>query len=516
MTDKPTLLFSHAPGAAALPDVIVRCGRDGRFLWVSDSIECAAGVSPAWFVGRTHRELELPREIGGARWSSLLDEVFRTGRAAKLAFTVDEGGSTRCLELRVMPDRGGANAAESATGVVRDVTGLLDEAAGIGLRHDTEAGTAREDAEGPGHERLMESVGRLAGGIAHDINNVLTVIKGGVELMLGSGTLGEDQMEDLKGIDAAADRASALTDRLLAFGRRPPLQPAVVDLNEIVGRVERMARGGLGEDVDLRVERDPAPASVFVDEGQMEKVILELVQNARAAMPRGGTIRVSTRLADERPGAPRVELAVSDTGEGIAPEILPRIFDPFFTTRPGAFGAGLGLSTVFGIVRQSGGTCSVRSTPGAGTRFVVRLPRAASAAVEPASPPPLADGPGGHELVLVVEDDDSVRSVARRILVSGGYHVMEARTPSEAILLAGDEAGPIHLMLTDVGLPEVSGTTLARRIREMHPEIRVLFMSGHHDEALSRHGLEGGAPFVHKPFTVEGLRESVREILRAA
>jgi len=515
MTADATFLFSHAPGAATLPDVIVRRGRDGRYLWVSDSLESATGISPERFVGRTQGEAELPTAIGGARWSSLMDEVFHTGRAARLAFTVEDGGSARCLELRVMPDLGGADGVASVTGVVRDVTALLDEAAGIRLRLETGAGAAeREGGDRVDHSRLMDSVGRVAGSIAHDINNVLMAIKGGVELMLCSGALSEDQLDDLNGIDAAADRAAALTERLLAFGCRQPRKPKVVDLNEVVARVERIARGRLGPGFDFRVERGAAPASVFVDEGQMEKVLLELIQNARDAIPGAGTIRVSTRVAaDEAGGPPRVALSVSDTGEGIAPEVLPMIFDPFFTTRRKGIGAGLGLSTVYGIVRQSGGTCDVHSVPGAGSRFVVYLPAAASAAPEPASPP--LDRPAGHKLVLVVEGDDSVRSVARRILLASGYRVLEARTPAEAIQMAGAEPGPIDLVLTDVVLPDESGSTLARRIRELHPEARVLFMSGHHD-ALSRHGVDRGAPVVRKPFTVDGLRESVREILRTA
>jgi len=519
MSADSTFLFSHAPQAAVSPDVIVRCGRDGRYLWVSDSIEGATGISPDRFAGRTHREVELPPEIGGARWSPLVDEVFRTGRAAKLAFTVGDGDSTRSLELRVTPERGGADGVGSVTGVIRDVTGLLDEAAEVRARRGAEdrgdGAEDRGDGDEAGQARLTEVVGRLAGGVAHDINNVLTAIKGGVELMLGSGSLDEDQLEDLEGISAAADRAGALAERLLALACRQPMRPEVVDLNETVEKVARTARGRLGAEFGLRVERAPAPASVLVDEERMEKALLELVLNARDAMPGGGTITVAARLAPgEGRGSPRVELSVSDTGEGIPAEVLPRIFDPYFTTRRSGMGSGLGLSAVHGIVRESGGTCSVRSAPGAGTRFAVHLPLAASPAA--ASPPSHGRGPAGHELVLVVEDDDSVRSVARRVLVSSGYQVMEARTPAEALLLAGDEPGPIHLMLTDAALPEVGGTTLARRIREMHPGIRVLFMAGHHDDALSRQAGECGAPVVRKPFTVDGLRERVREILRAA
>jgi hypothetical protein len=520
MTTDATLLFGHAPGPATLPDVIVRRARDGRYLWISDSIECATGIPPARFVGRTSGEAELPHGIGGGRWSSLMDEVFRTGRAARLAFTVEDGGATRCLELRVMPDLGGADGVASVTGVVRDVTELLDEAAGTRHRRETGAGAAeREGGDGPDRARLMEAVGRAAGSIAHDVNNVLMAIKGGVELMLGSGTLSEDQLDDLNGIDAAADRAAALTERLLAFGCRQPRQPRVVELSEIVARVERTTRGGLGPGVELRVERDPAPASVLVDEGQMERVLLELIQNARDAMPGGGTIRVSTRAEAGEGGSPGVTLSVGDTGEGIAPEVLPMIFDPFFTTRRKGIGAGLGLSTVYGIVRQSGGTCDVHSVPGAGTRVVVHLPLAASAsasaAPEPGPSSPSLGPPAGHELVLLVEGDDSVRSVARRILLASGYRVREARTPAEAVSMAGDEPGPIHLVLTDVVLAGVGGAALAQRIRELHPEARVLFMSGHHD-APSGHGVDRGAAIVRKPFTVDGLRESVREVLRPA
>jgi two-component system, cell cycle sensor histidine kinase and response regulator CckA len=371
----------------------------------------------------------------------------------------------------------------------------------------------------------MDAVGGLAAGIAHDFNNLLSVILSYSEMLASDLKEGDPVRADLHEIEAAGQRAVALTRQLLAFSRQQVLQPKVVDLSKIVGGMEKMLRRLIGEDVELSVITALAPGKVMVDPGQMEQVIMNLAVNARDAMPRGGKLTIETREAvlDEayaaehvgvKPGA-YVMLSVSDTGVGMDKATQARMFEPFFTTKEAGKGTGLGLATVFGIVRQSGGTIWVYSEPGAGTAFKVYLPvvdRALSCAVRSEAP----DGGAlrGSETVLLVEDEEPVRLLVCSILRKYGYNVLEAQSGGDAFLLCEQHTATIHLLLTDVVMPRMSGRQLAERLVPLRPRMKVLYMSGYTDDAVVRHGiLDSTIAFLQKPITPDALARKVRETL---
>jgi PAS domain S-box-containing protein len=360
----------------------------------------------------------------------------------------------------------------------------------------------------------MEAIGRLAGGVAHDFNNLLTVISGYTEILLA-----RDGGEELEEIARAARQAAGLTRQLLAFSRRQVLHPRVLDLNEIVAGMETMLHRIIGDDVSVgtRLTRDLAP--VEADRAQIERVILNLAANARDAMPDGGALTIETRNVeldhhgeDDLTG-PHVLLAVSDTGVGMDAEVRAHLFEPFFTTKESGGGTGLGLATVFGVVKQSGGGIYVYSERGAGTTFKIYLPAAAcpdgEAAAPVHEPEPVQ---AGTETVLVVEDDANVRDLVRLLLEGNGYTVLTVQSPDEAVRVC-TELG-VDLLLTDVVMPDISGQRLAERIAAAAPGVRILFMSGYSDEAVHRHGMLGeDAAFIEKPFTERALTTKVREVL---
>ncbi|HVP27727.1 MAG TPA: PAS domain-containing protein [Myxococcota bacterium] len=372
----------------------------------------------------------------------------------------------------------------------------------------------------------LETLGRLAGGIAHDFNNLLTAILGNAQFLLEDLQKDDPRRGDLDEIKTAALRAADLTHHLLAFGRRQVLQPRVVNLNDVFANSERLLQRVIGEDVTLAYVGAPDLGNVYVDENQLVQVLMNLVVNARDAMPEGGRITIETsnvELAEEYvvddvrhlPGS-YVLLAVTDTGEGVAPEIRSRIFEPFFTTKERGKGTGLGLSTVYGIVKQSGGYVWCYSEVGIGTTFKVYLPRV-DAPVETPRARPHADGSaGGSETILVVEDEDAVRNLACRVLERLGYRVREAPSPEIALRMVQESQEPIDLVVTDVVLPQMSGSQLVREIARVRPRVRlrVLYMSGYADDAIVHHGvLEAGVAFLQKPFTAEALGRRVREAL---
>ena len=365
----------------------------------------------------------------------------------------------------------------------------------------------------------MDAIGRLAGGVAHDFNNLLTAIVGHAELLKDQLAEGTPAFEDVGEIEKAAARAAGLTQQLLAFSRRQVLQLTVLDLDAVVDGMQRMLRRLIGEDVQLTFAAG-AGAWIKADPSQMEQVILNLVVNARDAMPTGGAIGIETSAreigdvqADHlgiEPG-PYVVLTVSDDGHGMDAATRARIFEPFFTTRKQ--GTGLGLSTVYGVIRQSGGLIAVESQPGGGTVFTIHLPRVAPPtaldAVTPAALP--ADG---TETILLVEDEDSVRDLAVKILRQRGYTVLEAANGTAALAVEKAHEGPIDLLVTDVVMPDLSGPDVARRVRDRRPTIGVLFMSGYTDDAVLQHGvLKQETPFLQKPFTPVVLASKVREVL---
>jgi PAS domain S-box-containing protein len=376
------------------------------------------------------------------------------------------------------------------------------------------------------HAQKMEAVGRLAGSVAHDFNNMLSVILGYSSLLLADLKPVDPLRGDIDMIRAAGEKAAALTRQLLAFSRQQVLEPRVLDLNGVVQSSEQMLRRLLGEDIELVMSYDRNLSRVRVDPGQIDQVVMNLALNARDAMPTGGKLTIETRDVlldtsytvdhfDVTPG-PYVMLAVSDTGAGMDKETQGRIFEPFFTTKEVGKGTGLGLSTVFGIVRQSGGNIWVYSEPGQGSTFKVYLPLAEGedpVALDVIEPLTLR----GSETILLVEDQDEVRRVAQEILVRHGYHVIAASNAGEALLSCERHPRTIHLMLTDVVMPQMSGRELAERLASVRPDMQVLYMSGYTDNAIVHHGiLDSGIAYVQKPLTPDMLARRVREVLDTA
>jgi two-component system, cell cycle sensor histidine kinase and response regulator CckA len=369
----------------------------------------------------------------------------------------------------------------------------------------------------------MEAVGRLAGGVAHDFNNLLTVITLSSHLLLEEMESGKPRIALVKDIADAADRASALTRQLLAFGRKAVLAPRVLDINAVVRDAESMLRRLIGEDVQLLVELDAAACLVTIDPGHLSQVLMNLSVNARDAMPVGGTLRIATanldvtaqHAADRRPedAQRQVRLTVTDSGTGMPPDVVARIFEPFFTSKGVGKGTGLGLAVVHGIVEQSGGHIEVRSQPGAGTTFAIYLP-ASDLPADVAAEIARAESRNGHESILLVEDEASLRNLAARALRSRGFRVMLAGDGAEALRLLETFREPLDLLVTDVVMPNMDGRELADRLRARMPGLKVLFLSGYMDDALLRRGVaEANETLLLKPFTPSSLAQRVREVL---
>ena len=358
----------------------------------------------------------------------------------------------------------------------------------------------------------VEAVGQFTGGIAHDFNNLLAVILANDTVLLDGLPEGDPRRADAEGIMDAANRAAELTRQLLAFSREHVFEPRVIDLNGTVAGAERMLRRVIGEDVDMTLTLGGDAGSVHADAGLMQQVLVNLVLNARDAMPHGGKLAIATCAAPNG----RARLTVSDTGCGMDPETKRRVFEPFFTTKGVGEGTGLGLSTCHGIVRQAGGSISVDSEPGRGTVFEVLLP-AAGAEAHAAVPRPhaLADY-AGRESILVVEDEAGVRLLVHRMLSRHGYHVVCARDGQEAVAILHSSDTPFDLVLCDVVMPDVAGPEIVARVQRRSPRTRALFMSGHTTHSLVQNGsLQEGHAFIHKPFVPSALVRKVREVLDA-
>ncbi|MEI9935787.1 MAG: response regulator [Pseudomonadota bacterium] len=391
-------------------------------------------------------------------------------------------------------------------------------------RKDAEIALSRSEAQ-LRQAQKMEAIGGLAAGVAHDFNNLMTIVLSYSEL-LAEGLSDQDPMRrDLTQITEAGTRAAGLTRQLLAFSRQQVLEPKALDLNDVFANMEKMLRRLIGEDVALASQAAPALRRIQADPSQVEQVIMNLVLNARDAMPHGGKITVETSevTLDESHGSqhigvvvgPHVLLAVSDTGIGIEPDTLARIFEPFFTTKEVGKGTGLGLATVFGIVRQSGGSIDVESELGKGTTFKVYFP------IAEGLPSPRAESLvsqvsslHGSETILLVEDEERVRTVTRAILSKFGYTVLDAQSGGDALLLCEDHPGGIDLLLTDVVMPRMNGRQLAERLLRVRPEMKLLLMSGYTNDTVVRHGvLDGAIAFIQKPITPQALARKVREVL---
>jgi len=477
------------------------------FLAVNDAAVRHYGYSPEEFLGMTVLDLRPPEEA--AR--------FKEEYAAHAAQR-----STASYRSR----RPWKHRKKDGTIVDMDISGspLLFEGRKARLILATDVTEKRSLEAQLLQSQKIESMGRLAGGIAHDFNNLLGVISGYGELLRRRVAADPRLGRYVEDITKAADRAAGLTRQLLAFSRKQVLQPRILDLNEVVGETEKMLRRLIGEDVQLVTVFEEQLGSVRADPGQMDQVLMNLAVNARDAMPRGGRLTIETgnvvldrTFAHQHPGVepgPYVMLAVSDTGHGMSPEVLARLFEPFFTTKEAGKGTGLGLATVHGIVKQSGGHVWVYSEPGKGATFKIYLPRVDGPGTPVEAPAGAGELPRGTETILLVEDEASLRELVRECLEGGGYTVLPARHGAEALEIAERHGGCLQLLMTDVVMPGMSGRELAERLRARRPDVRILYMSGYTDDAVVLHGvLAADMAFLQKPFTADALARTVREVL---
>jgi two-component system, cell cycle sensor histidine kinase and response regulator CckA len=433
-------------------------------------------------------------------------EAVKQGESRSDVFRVVRPDQTiRWVRARAFPVRDAAGRVCRVVGVVQDIT------------------DQRLTEQQLGQAQKMEAVGQLAGGVAHDFNNLLTAILGSAELLLETLAPDAPEREDVEEIHKAGRRAADLTRQLLAFSRQQVLAPRVLDLNELVANMEKLLQRLIGEDVVLRTALAPRLGVVRADPGQLEQVIVNLAVNARDAMPRGGqlTIETSNITLDEEyveahflaKAGPYVQLTVTDTGTGMDAETKARMFEPFFTTKGQGKGTGLGLATLYGIVKQSDGNVWVYSEIGHGTAFKIYLPRVIATAEAGASPTESA-APRGTETVLVVEDDEQVRRLTRKMLEARGHTVFVAAGGAAALQLLETHAGRIDLLVTDVVMPGMSGRELVERVAVLRPTMKVLYLSGYTDDAVVRHGvLQAGIAFLQKPFAADTLVRKVREVI---
>jgi two-component system, cell cycle sensor histidine kinase and response regulator CckA len=487
----------------ATTDMAFLVASDGTLLACNDSFARAAGGARAGdLTGRPIWEMEgLPLD------SSVHQHTQRAVQtAASVRVEVRHGASVH--DMGIFPIVDSSRRVRRLAFFVRDIT------------------ASRQTEEQLRQAQKMEAVGRLAGGIAHDFNNLITVIKGFSDLVLSGVPKGSRLADDIGQVKNAADRAAELTSRLLTFSRKQVLQARVVDPVALIRGIEKMLKRVIGEDIEVSADLPADTGRIMADPGQFEQVLMNLAVNARDAMPRGGRLTISTSNA-AYPGASDTEfaglaqgeyvrLSVSDTGSGMDGETLARIFEPFFTTKEPGKGTGMGLSTVYGIVTQSGGRIFCSSSIGRGTTFTIFFPRLSGAAAAPAATGRAAPVPGGDERVLLVEDEPAVRTYARRVLESHGYTVLEAGSGEKALELIKHDAGKIHLLLTDVVMPGMAGPELSARLSRVLPSVRTLFISGYARQALeSRGSLASGARLLRKPFDGGSLLAAVRSVLDA-
>jgi PAS domain S-box-containing protein len=457
-----------------------------------------------------------------ARHIDLLEKVYPDPEYRKMAWEYMMSATMDWREFKVTTRDGGI--LESIWSNVR-----LSDGTQIGIGIDITERNRSEKEKRVLEEQFyqsqkMEAIGKLAGGVAHDFNNILTVIKGYCQLSLFAFKEGDPLKGNIEEVMKAADRAASLTRQLLAFSRRQIMEMQVLDLNYIIRNLDKMLRRMIGEDIELTTLLADDLGKVKADPGQIEQVLMNLVVNARDAMPKGGNLTIETASVklDEQyarnhiavtPGE-YVMMAVSDTGIGMSPEVRERIFEPFFTTKEKGKGTGLGLSTVYGIVKQSDGNIWVYSEPGKGTTFKIYLPRVDEPADELRVKVEGQEIPGGSETILLVEDDETVRELAVKILEKHGYEVLGAGSGDEALQICRERKKQMHLVLTDVVMPGMNGRQLAERLQEICHGFKVLYMSGYTDNAIAHHGiLEKGLDFIQKPFTPEDLLRKVRKTL---
>jgi PAS domain S-box-containing protein len=484
---------------AASPIVLFAIDQKGVFTLSEGRGLARLGREPGEAVGQSLWDLykDYPEILASARRALAGEEFTTTTEVRGLAF-----------ETSFAPLRGSDGEMAGVIGVATDVT------------------ERRRLGEQLRQAQRMEAIGRLAGGVAHDFNNLLAAMLGHSEIMLGRIEAGHPLRRSVEEIQKAATRGAMLTRQLLAFGRKDMITLRVLDMNAVVAGMEGMLRRLIGEDIQFHSVPASREQPVRADRGQLEQVILNLVVNARDAMPQGGKLTVevgeveldesyASRHATAQAG-PHVVLAVTDSGCGMDAETLAHVFEPFFTTKERGKGTGLGLATVYGIVEQSGGQVVAYSEPGIGSSFKVYFPRAESESIEP-EPTAAPDAPrGGTETILLVEDEEAVRSTAKEALEESGYTVLEGRDGVDALEVAAAHPGEIHLLVSDVVMPRMGGGDLAQRLTAARPGVRVMFISGYPDDAVVRHGvLERGAPLLQKPFSLAEFVRRVREVLDA-
>ena len=485
----------------------------GSLTFFNDSLCRTLGYSKDEMIGMNNRKYT--DKENAKKLYEAFNKVYRTGEPIK-GFgweVVTKDGRKLFGEVSVSLIKDSKGKPTGFRGIARDITERK--------RAEEEKASLQEILR---QSQKMEAIGGLAGGIAHDFNNLLTVISGNCQLSLLELKGGDPLKGNIEEIKEAADRATSLTRQLLAFSRRQVLDMKVLNLNTIIRELEKMLRRMIGEDVELVTSLADDLGMVKTDPGYIEQVIMNLAVNARDAMPSGGKLIIETDNAElDEPYARShvainpglyVKICVSDTGVGMTPEVKERLFEPFFTTKKKGKGTGLGLSTVYGIVKQSGGNIWVDSEPGLGTTFNIYLPRVDETLEEMRKKVTREDLPAGGETILVVEDEEDVRRLAVRILERQGYTVLEASCGNDALVLSKERKEPIHMVLTDVVMPGMSGPQLTGQLIHLHPKMKVLYMSGYTDNAVLHHGvLEEGVNYIQKPFTIDGLMKKMREVL---
>jgi PAS domain S-box-containing protein len=490
-------------------DTIMRFDGECRHLYVNPIVEAQTGIPPSAFIGKTHAEMGFPEGLA-ALWEDAIRKVFETRQPNRIECQLPTG---IWMDWLLVPEFDKTGEARAVLGSARDIT---ERKRAEEQQRDLEAQLAQA--------QKMESVGRLAGGIAHDFNNLLTIILGYGEMaLMSSEGLTPVVQASVQQILKAGERTRDLTRQLLAFARKQTLEMKVLDLNEVVIGFEKMLARLIGEDIQVQTLLHPGIGTVEADAAQIEQVLLNLAVNARDAMPDGGRLAIETAgvVLDDayasvhlgvEPGA-YVMLSVSDTGCGMNAETLRMVFEPFFTTKDPGKGTGLGLATVYGIVKQHRGHVSVYSEVGLGTTFKIYLPRAIEVGQDGVAPSAPAGVIRGTETILVVEDDTAVRQLTHGALTRLGYDVIEAESGRDAIRLAA-ERETIHLLLTDVIMPEMSGREVCEQVAALHPGIKVLYMSGYTANVIAHHGvLDEGIHLLRKPFTRESLAQKIREVL---
>ena len=446
----------------------------------------------------------------------LVERTVREAYQQKLNFRLRERIVRPDGEVRVLSSAGDVtlDAQGNVSGMFGACHDVTDQERGDDERREIEGKRVALEQQFFQSQKL-EAIGRLAGGIAHDFNNMLLVILGSVSLLLDRKKDDDPQWKDLRAIEDAAERAGGLTRQLLAVAKRQILSVSDVDLNSAIKDMEEMLRRSLGDDVRFVLSLTAEPLVVRADPSQLQQVLLNLAVNARDAMPGGGTLTIATRVDRDKAGSQIAVADITDTGVGMDEQVLGHLFEPFYTTK-GSRGTGLGLATVYGIVTQSGGAIDVRSKPGAGTTFSVSLPRVLKAA--PDTEERAGTGPlGGSETVLIVDDSEPVLSLTSRILNRAGYHVLTAPSGEWAISVAQRHASTIHLLLTDVMMPGMSGPQLARQLSTLRPSTRVMYMTGYQRaSAEGESTIPPDAALIEKPFKPEALLKMVRKVLEAA